>query len=112
MNMKKYQSRPVEAVQYTGQNAETIASWTQGKVVASPVLEPTDSNPSGEYLQVNSRDGWTTAIPTDWIIRGHHGEVRTCRAGVFEWTYREDHTEEILAALAHFEQSSPAPTSG
>jgi hypothetical protein len=95
MTIKKYQTRPVEAVQYTGHNATEIESWAQGKVIPSPVLEPTDSNPSGAYLQVNSRDGWVTAIPTDWVIRDHHGEIQTCRAGVFEWAHREDRSEEL-----------------
>lgn len=85
----RFRKRPVviEAVQFTGHNGTEIEQWSGGKAVASPVLEPTQANPTGAYLQIATLEGPMIAIVSDWIIRGVKGEFCSCRADIFEMTY-------------------------
>jgi hypothetical protein len=89
--MKKYCRKPIiiEAVQYTGHNDFEINQWSKGKVIVSPVLEPTEDNPTGSYLQVETLEGVMTAIIDDWIIKGIKGEFYLCKPDIFEATYEE-----------------------
>lgn len=56
-------------------------------VILSPVLEPTDYNPSGEYGQIMMLEGITTCLPGDWIITDVNGERHPCKPDIFEKTY-------------------------
>jgi len=49
----------LEAVIYTGHNDFDIQQWSKGQCIPSPVLEPTEDNPTGSYLQV---DGYTAGV--------------------------------------------------
>lgn len=87
--MSLFRKKPVviEAKQFTGHNAWEIERWSCGVVYASPVLEPTPENMSGEYLQIKTLEGVMTAIVGDWIIRGVKGEFYPCKPDIFEATY-------------------------
>lgn len=87
----KYRKKPVEieAVQYTGKNDFEINKWSNGLVYTSPVLEPTENNPSGSYLQIKTLEGIMTAIVGDWIIKGVKGEFYPCKPDIFEMTYEK-----------------------
>lgn len=65
--------------------------WWPGKhivgVVESPVLEPTEANPSGAYGQVVTPEGVMTCQPGDWIITGVEGERYPCKHSIFIATY-------------------------
>jgi len=52
--MKKYLRipQPVEAIQYNGHNDTELRRWSEGNVIGSPVLEPTEDNPTGRYVQI------------------------------------------------------------
>jgi len=87
----KYRKKPVviDTIQYTGKNGWEIRNWSSDKVIESPVLEPTQDNPTGEYLQIDTLEGWMTAIVGDWIIRGVKGEFYPCKPDIFEATYEK-----------------------
>ena len=85
----KFGKKPVviEAIQFIRSNSHEIEVWSSGKVFSSPVLEPTKSNPTGEYLQVKTLEGMMTAVIGDWIIKGVKGEFYPCKPDIFELTY-------------------------
>ena len=87
--MSKYRKKPVviEAIQYTGKNDWQLSQWSNRKVYCSPVLEPTENNPTGSYLQINTLEGVMTAIVGDFIIKGINGEFYPCKPDIFEKTY-------------------------
>ena len=89
MRAKKYVKKPVviEAIQYTGCNGPEIEQWSSGKVKQSPVLEPTEINPTGEYVQVETLEGTMTGIVTDFIIKGINGEFYPCKCDIFHKSY-------------------------
>lgn len=89
--MKKYRKKPVEieAVQYTGTNDIEIGKWSDVIVYSSPVLEPTNLNPTGNYLQINTLEGVMRAIVNGYIIKGVKGEYYPCKPDIFNLTYEE-----------------------
>jgi hypothetical protein len=89
--MEFYRKKPVviEAYKFTIENYMEIEKWSNGKVYSSPVLEPTESNLHGLYLQINTLEGTMTAIPGDWIIKGISGEFYPCKPDIFDATYEK-----------------------
>ena len=87
--MAKFRKKPivVEAQQYTGHNGCKLTSWSNGKVIESPVCEPTEDNPTGYYIQVFTLEGVMTGIVGDYIIKGINGEFYPCKPDIFEKTY-------------------------
>lgn len=81
----KYRKKPVvvEAIQWTGENAEDLAAF----------MEPT------QLVRVRLDDGVVIAIPTlegvmianvgDWIIKGVAGEFYPCKPDIFEQTHED-----------------------
>ena len=62
----------VEAIQFDGSNGREIEVWSGEHVVVSPVLELSESNPAGVYLQIVSTEDPVqrdTAVPGDWVVR-------------------------------------------
>ena len=84
-----FRKKPVviEAEQYDGSNGWFIRQWSGREVYESPVLEPTESNPGGSYMQVETLEGVMIASPGDWIIKGVAGEFYPCKPDIFEATY-------------------------
>jgi hypothetical protein len=87
----KYRKKPVviDAEHYNGHNGDFLRRWSGGAVVESPVLEPSEENPSGAYLQIKTLEGTMTAITGDWIIRGVKGEFYPCKPDIFAATYEK-----------------------
>jgi len=87
--IQKFKNKPVEieAIQYTGKNDFEIGKWSNDLVYPSPVLEPTENNTSGSYLQIKTLEGVMTAIVGDWIIKGVKGEFYPCKNAIFLMTY-------------------------
>jgi hypothetical protein len=92
MSAKKagfYKTKPcqIEAFLYDGFNGETIRGWSNGKVIDSPVAEPTSDNPTGRYVQVYTLEGVMIGIVGDYIIKGIRGEFYPCKPDVFNKKY-------------------------
>lgn len=85
----KYRKKPVEieAMQYDGKNGYEIREWSDDAVIESPVLEPREGNPTGEYLQIHTLEGTMTAIVGDWIIKGIKDEFHPVKDPIFRETY-------------------------
>jgi hypothetical protein len=78
--MLKFRKKPVvvEAVQFTGANAEECC-----KFIGRERL-----NSCGDgYIGIRTLEGSMTATPGDWIIRGVKGEFYPCKPDIFEQTY-------------------------
>ena len=89
--INKYKKKPIviEAIQINEQSENEIRIWSERKVYASPVLEPSEDNPKGVYWQIDTLEGTMTAIPNDWIIKGINGEFYPCKPDIFEKTYEQ-----------------------
>lgn len=89
MRNMKYRKKPVviEAIQFTGNNHHELSKWSNDSVYVSPGIEPTEHNPTGVYLQINTLEGIMTAIVGDYIIKGVRGEFYPCKPDIFEATY-------------------------
>lgn len=94
----KYTKKPIaiEAIQISENNSWAIEQWSNNKVITSPVLEPTISNPSGVYLQVYTLEGLMLAYPGDWIIKGVAGEFYPCKDNIFKLTYEVSDNEKCI----------------
>ncbi len=89
--MAKYRKKPVviEAVQYTGGNADAIQTFG-----AKP--EPT-AHWGGACNEPGCKENWNLIIPTlegqhiaspgDWIIKGTAGEFYPCKPDIFATIY-------------------------
>ena len=87
--VQQFKKKPViiEAIQYTGNNGHEIEVWSNNKVLQSPVLEPSDNNITGEYLQISTLEGQMSGIVNDWIIKDIQGEFYPCKPDIFKKTY-------------------------
>ena len=86
--MGQYRKKPVviEAVQFTGENAEELRAWSnQTPHVLGPLQVGETKEPSVTRLWVNTKD----ASVGDWIIKGVAGEFYLCKPDIFEQTYEE-----------------------
>jgi hypothetical protein len=88
-NILRYRKKSIEieAIRFDGYNGWLIEKWSSGKVIASPILEPTDSNPFGSYLQIKTLEGTMIAIVGDYVIKGIAEEFYPCKSDIFEKTY-------------------------
>ncbi len=41
----------------------------------------------GKNLRLKVSDGWITVYPNEYIIKGFHGEIYSCKPDIFEETY-------------------------
>ena len=106
--IQKFKKKPVEieAIQYTGKNDFEIGKWSNDLVFPSPVLEPSENNPSGSYLQVKTLEGIMTAIVGDWIIKGVKGEFYPCKNDIFLMTYDVVIPKDVLDAQNFLQECS------
>ncbi len=76
----KFRKKPVviDAIQFTGNNAEGIAKWM--KSGNSPVGNK-------EIITIYILEGEMTARVNDWIIKGIKGEFYPCKDDIFRMTY-------------------------
>jgi len=90
--VQKFRKKPaiIEAVRYTGNNGRELHQWSNGAVVDSPVLEPSEHNPTGDYVQIktiDTKDSYATAIVGDWVCKGIKGEFYPCKNEIFMELY-------------------------
>ena len=78
----KYRKKPIviEAVQWTGDNADEILDWGSGHVAQEniPVLG---------RMMIATREGSIFANIGDYLIKGIAGEFYPCGKDIFEQTY-------------------------
>lgn len=85
----KYTKKPIEieAIQYTGHNINKLHTWSLGKIIESPVVEPSEDNPTGAYIQIKTLEGTMIGIVGDYIVKGIKGEFYPCKPDIFYLTY-------------------------
>lgn len=82
---KQYRKRPliVEAMRLPGRNeapSDALIVWLHDQ------NKMTESGRDGELL-VHTLEGWVTASPGDWIIKGTQGELYPIKPGIFDEVY-------------------------
>lgn len=82
-----YRKKPVEieAIQFTGKNANAIAHF---------VGEASTIRPGPSQIDIRTLEGTMTASKNDWIIKGVQGEFYPCKPDIFAATY-EPATPEL-----------------
>ena len=82
--MNRFRKKPIviEAVQFTGKNANEILSWATRFRLDDPVEEGLSGN-----LIINTLEGAMTAPPGWWVIKGVEGEFYPCKPEIFAATY-------------------------
>lgn len=99
--IKTYKKRPVEiqAVQWTGENAEEIEEFVGDHCGAVRYIYDKNVYKSSQQdrteLIIHTLEGDHHASIGDYIIRGVKGEFYPCKPDIFEETYIEkvEHTE-------------------
>jgi len=83
--MAKYRKKPVviDAVLWTGENADEIRSFTGNGAISIQYL---DEPPT---LHVHTLEGAMKANAGDYIIKGVKGEFYPCKPDIFEATYEK-----------------------
>ena len=79
----KFRKKPVviEAIEWTGQNLETIRQFMKPDYPAWGVVGHPDC------LTIYTLEGNHRANIGDWIIKGVKGEFYPCKPDIFEQTY-------------------------
>lgn len=80
----RFKKKPVEidAVQFTGDNADDIIAWANEGWNGQSRVEVTDAG-----LVVHTLEGDMIASNDDWIIRGVKNEMYPCKPDIFALTY-------------------------
>jgi hypothetical protein len=75
----KFRKKPVviEAVQFTGENADLVADFAYGAI----------GYVNSQTAVIRTLEGDMHAGRGDWIIKGVKGEFYPCRADIFAATY-------------------------
>lgn len=82
----KYQKKPVvvEAFQW---GVDEVPMW---------FMKHNGVRSLGKNLRLKVSDGWITVYPNEYIIKGVHGEIYSCKPDIFEETYvKVDDTDRI-----------------
>src|SRR6266446_1174748 len=79
--MPKFRKKPVviEAIQYTGENADEIDAFV-GKELHKLLMHPL-------VLVIPTLEGEMNARHGDWVIKGVKGEFYPCKPDIFTATY-------------------------
>ena len=89
--MAKFRKKPIviEAVQWTGCNANEIAGFLLAGGEARRVDHKRDDGAllPGGSLMIHTLEGEMRADPLDWIIKGVKGEFYPCKPDIFAATY-------------------------
>ncbi len=85
--MRKYRKKPIiiEAVQYTGYNAEEIGHFAG--------FNAQIAGREGR-LEIRTLEGVMSANPGDFIIKGVQGEFYPCKPDIFAATYEPAEEDE------------------
>ena len=78
--MAKYKTKPcvIEAIQWTGKNANEIAQFTQGKLIKGVFHNDFIIYTRGDDMRVNVGD---------YIIKGLNGKYYPCKPDIFKKKY-------------------------
>jgi len=84
--MPLFRKRPVviEAVQWTGDNYDEIATF-----LAAGDHPLAFTNDGHRFLVIGTLEGDHQANPGDWIIKGVQGEFYPCKPNIFDATYEK-----------------------
>jgi hypothetical protein len=72
-----------DAIKYSKGDWKSLPSWLSEKYERGEVIFRSAG------IDMKTLEGWLTAQPTDWIIKGVLGEVYPCKASAFEKLYTE-----------------------
>lgn len=77
----KYKTKPceIEAIQYTGKNADEVLSFAGEKNIIF--------NPHVKRFWIETLEGMMNVSPKDYIIRGLQGEIYPCKPDIFQMKY-------------------------
>ena len=101
MPVQRFRTKIVEvdAIRYTGENAEELFYWTVGFFrkrtevgMTKELLEAGEGKAHyEEYGEVfdELHDTWIRVTPGQWIVRGAKGEFYPCDDETFHWKYEE-----------------------
>ena len=80
--MKKFRKKPVviEAVQYTGNNADEVLKF---------IGDAREAHAVDDGIVIKTLEGDHKASPNDWIIKGTAGEFYPCKPDIFAEIYEE-----------------------
>ena len=80
-NMARYRKKPVvvEAIRWTGNNADAVREFTQDKEIKT----------AGDTVIIPTLEGDMMASLGDYIIKGVSGEFYPCKPDIFWKTYEE-----------------------
>ena len=83
--MPKFIKKPleIEAVQWTGENVDEIATFMK----ASDRTLSYMPDPKNPQLDIETLEGVMVASKNDWIIKGVAGEFYPCKPDIFKKTY-------------------------
>lgn len=100
----KYRKKPVviEAVQFTGDNADELLDFGERKHVLTSELA------GGIYIR--TQGGAVEASVGDYIIKGIQGEFYPCKPDIFEQTYEavvDENEEKIVSEFLASIQPPP-----
>ena len=94
--MTSYRKKPVviEAMQWdsTEAGAHVVVEWIKagGSDASFERIAVSASRYNHEYdykILIRTLEGWISASPDDWIIRGVQGEFYPCKPDIFDATY-------------------------
>lgn len=86
----KYRRRPIEAIQWTGDNFEECYAFATPPGELFGCLSQT-----GQEIVVETLEGRMRVSIGDWIIRGIAGELYPIKDEIFEATYEPLPKEEV-----------------
>lgn len=88
--IKKYMKKPipVDAIQWTGNNHESIIKWANGRVKAKLVTYNCDA-PEWYELSVYTLEGIMKPNVGDYVVKGSMDDVWFVKKEIFEVTYEE-----------------------
>lgn len=74
-----------ECMLYNGQNGNAIFEWSDRSVVESPVIEKTEDNPTGAYMQIiwNKVVGKGIVNVGDFVAKNENGGFFTIKPNDF-----------------------------
>ena len=92
--MPKFIKKPleIEAVQWTGENVDEIATFMK----ASDRTLSYMPDPKNPQLDIETLEGVMVASKNDWIIKGVAGEFYPCKPDIFKKTYRPTHGKPVV----------------
>ena len=91
--MGRFRKKPVEveAVRWDGVNIDAVLAIVDFDKLPAELAEgpggPGIGHTATGELSIPTLEGWHTARPGDWIIRGVQGELYPCKPDIFEATY-------------------------